>query len=126
MLYKGGPVKVAHNPAGVSILGAFNNREQQTKKLAKQTATRLEKQSIETLNQQNKQQMQKLKIKEKDKPAVFKAKKLVKKNAGKVSQNITLAQTTAITLSVINNVSNITKNMINKGKAPNQENNDYE
>ena len=110
----------------MSILGAFNNREQQTKKLAKQTATRLEKQSIETLNQQNKQQTQKLKIKEKDKPAVFKAKKLVKKNAGKVSQNITLAQTTAITLSDINNVSNITKNMINKGKAPNQENNDYE
>ena len=56
VLYKGGPVKVAHNPAGVSILGAFNNREQQTKKLAKQTVTRPEKQSIETLNQQNKQQ----------------------------------------------------------------------
>ena len=49
-------MKLAHNPAGVSILGAFNNREQQTKKLAKQTATHLEKQSIETLNQQNKQQ----------------------------------------------------------------------
>ena len=43
LLYKGGPVKASHNPAGTSVLGAVNNRESQMKKLAKQTALRLEK-----------------------------------------------------------------------------------
>lgn len=27
VLYKGGPIKLAHNPAGISLLGAVNNRE---------------------------------------------------------------------------------------------------
>jgi tubulin polyglutamylase TTLL9 len=41
LIYKGNPVKLPNNSTYTTLLGSFNNRSQQLKKLAKSTAIRL-------------------------------------------------------------------------------------